>query len=125
MATKKTPTRNKVPAVTARIDRLVDYEGTNVRAIASANIGGAYTIHGLKVMDSDKGLFVSMPSSKYEKNGQTQYSETFHPISKEAREELNGAVLDAYEQRIHMEEDQSQGLEDQSEDESAAMTQTM
>ena len=125
MATKKTSTKNKVPAVTARIDRLVDYEGTNVRAIASANIGGAYAIHGLKVMDSDKGLFVSMPSSKYEKNGQTQYSETFHPISKEAREELNGAVLDAYEQRIHMEEDQGQGLEDQSEDESAAMTQTM
>ena len=123
MATKKTPTKNKVPTISARIDRLVDYEGTNVKAIASANIGGAYAIHGLKVMESDKGLFVSMPSTKYEKNGQTQYNETFHPITKEAREELNGAVLDAYEQRIHMEEDQ--GLDDQSEDESAAMTQTM
>lgn len=123
MATKKTPAKNKVPTITAKIDRLVDYEGSNVRAIASANIGGAYAIHGLKVMDSEKGLFVSMPSNKYEKNGQTQYNETFHPITKEAREELNGAVLDAYEQRIHMEEDQ--GLDDQSEDESAAMTQTM
>lgn len=123
MATKKTPVKNKVPTITAKIDRLVDYEGSNVRAIASANIGGAYAIHGLKVMDSEKGLFVSMPSNKYEKNGQTQYNETFHPITKEAREELNGAVLDAYEQRIHMEEDQ--GLDDQSEDESAAMTQTM
>lgn len=123
MATKKTPAKNKVPTITAKIDRLVDYEGSNVRAIASANIGGAYAIHGLKVMDSEKGLFVSMPSNKYEKNGQTQYNETFHPITKEAHEELNGAVLDAYEQRIHMEEDQ--GLDDQSEDESAAMTQTM
>lgn len=123
MATKKTPAKNKVPTITAKIDRLVDYEGSNVRAIASANIGGAYAIHGLKVMDSEKGLFVSMPSNKYEKNGQTQYNETFHPITKEAREELNGAVLDAYEQRIHMEEDQ--GLDEQSEDESAAMTQTM
>lgn len=123
MASKKTPTKNKVPTISARIDRLVDYEGTNVKAIASANIGGAFAIHGLKVMESDKGLFVSMPSTKYEKNGQTQYNETFHPITKEAREELNGAVLDAYEQRIHMEEDQ--GLDDQSEDESAAMTQTM
>ena len=123
MATKKTPTKNKVPTISARIDRLVDYEGTNVKAIASANIGGAFAIHGLKVMESDKGLFVSMPSTKYEKNGQTQYNETFHPITKEAREELNGAVLDAYEQRIRMEEDQ--GLDDQSEDESAAMTQTM
>ena len=123
MATKKTPTKNKVPTISARIDRLVDYEGTNVKAIASANIGGAFAIHGLKVMESDKGLFVSMPSTKYEKNGQTQYNETFHPITKEAREELNGAVLDAYEQRIRMEEDQ--GLDDQSEDESAAITQTM
>lgn len=115
MATKKTAAgqkakpQNKLPTITARIDRLVDYEGTSVKAIASANIGGAFAIHGLKVMESEKGLFVNMPSSKYEKDGQTRYSEIFHAVTKEAREALGGAVLDAYEQRIQMNAEQEAG----------------
>lgn len=68
MPAKKPPQRpaakkeqKSYPAITARIDRLVDYEGSNVRAIASVNVADAFAIHGLKVIDSEKGLFVSMP----------------------------------------------------------------
>lgn len=32
------------------------------RATASVNINGCFAIRGIKVMDSSKGLFVSMPS---------------------------------------------------------------
>ena len=74
-------------------------------------------------MESEKGLFVNMPSSKYEKDGQTRYSEIFHAITKEARDAINGTVLDAYEQRIHMDEDQTAGAV--MEEESAGMEQTM
>jgi len=88
------------PAITARIDRLVDYEGSNVRAIASVNVADAFAIHGLKVIDSEKGLFVSMPQSKYEKDGKTQYSDICHPITAEARTELFDTVLAAYEQKL-------------------------
>ncbi|MEZ3468063.1 MAG: SpoVG family protein [Schaedlerella sp.] len=88
------------PAITARIDRLVDYEGSNVRAIASVNVADAFAIHGLKVIDSEKGLFVSMPQSKYEKDGKTQYSDICHPITAEARTEMFGTVLAAYEQKL-------------------------
>lgn len=131
MATKKgassAPKNNskpvhKTPHISVKIDRMVDYEGTNVKAIASANIANAFAIHGIKVCDSQKGLFVSMPTSKYEKNGQTQYSDIFHAITKEARDALNGAVLDAYEQRVHMEEDQAEGLD---QDESPGFGQSM
>lgn len=92
----------RMPSLSARIDKLVDYEDNNLKAFASVTIGGAFTIHGLKVMDSQNGLFVSMPSTKYEKNGQTQYSENFHAVTKGARDELSRVVLDAYEQSMYM-----------------------
>lgn len=91
-----------LPSLTAKIDKLVNYEDNNLKAFASVTIGGAFTIHGLKVMDSQNGLFVSMPSTKYEKNGKTQYSENFHAITKGARDELSRIVLEAYEQSAYM-----------------------
>lgn len=108
MATKKAPQKaaarkeqQSTPALSVRIDRMVDYENSSVRAIASANIGGAFAIHGIKVIDSQKGLFVSMPQSSYQdRDGNTKYNDIFHPITAEARTELKDAVLDAYEAKL-------------------------
>ena len=118
----KNRTASLPPNISVKIDRMVNYEGTNIKAIASANIANAFAVHGIKVCDSPKGLFVSMPSSSYKKNGQTQYSETFHAVTKDARDALNNAVLEAYEQRLHMEEGQSTGV---SADESQSFGQSM
>lgn len=93
--------------IKARIDRMLDYEDSKVKAIASANIGGAFAIHGIKVIDSEKGLFVQMPQSSFEKDGKKKYSDIFHPITADSRNELNAQVLEAYEQRLHMEENES------------------
>lgn len=101
-----------LPSLTAKIDKLVNFEDNNLKAFASVTIGGAFTIHGLKVMDSQNGLFVSMPSTKYEKNGKTQYSENFHAITKGARDELSRIVLDAYEQSAYMDRYLSEDLGD-------------
>ena len=120
--TPKNQAANQTPNISVKIDRMVNYEGTNIKAIASANIANAFAVHGIKVCDSPKGLFVSMPSTSYKKNGQTQYSETFHAVTKDARDALNNAVLEAYEQRLHMEEDQSTGI---SADESPGFGQSM
>ena len=112
MATKKSPQKpadkeeqNSVPSITARIERMVDYEGTCVRAIASANIAGIFAIHGLKVMESEKGMFVSMPQTRYEKDGKTKYSDICHPITAKARQELFHTVLSAYEQNLQVQEE--------------------
>lgn len=94
--------------IKARIDRMVDYEGSKVKANASVNIGGAFAIHGIKVIDSGKGLFVGLPQSSYEKEGKNQYNDIFHPITADSRNEFNNAVLSAYEQRLHMAEEQSE-----------------
>ena len=117
------PKKTKLPSIDVRIDSLVDYEGSKTKAFASANIGGAFAIHGLRVMDSEKGLFVSMPSRKDGEN----YREVFHPVSTEGREELNKKVLAAYEQKLTEEQSQEQEeTETLSEDETQApVTQTM
>lgn len=128
MATKKAAApkaaeKPKLPSIQVRIDRLNDYEGSNVKAYASANIGGAFAIHGIKVVDSQKGLFVSMPSNSYTgADGTTKYSDVFHAVTAEARTELNEKVMDAYEQALEVQQDES---EDESEDESQGMTPNM
>ncbi len=100
-----------LPRINTKIDNLVDND-TNLRAFASITVGGAVAIHGIRVMDSKKGLFVSMPSYSYEdRNGETQYADYAHPISKEARNAINKMVLDAYEQAL----DESES-EDEDED---------
>lgn len=88
------------PYVEARIDRLVNYESSNVRAVASANIGGAFAIHDIQVMDSQNGLFVKMPSKSFQRNGNTEYRDLFHPITAQARNELFSKVLKAYDEKL-------------------------
>ena len=117
--------RQDYPTVSVRIDRMVDREDSKVKAYASANIGGAFAIHGVRVVDSQKGLFVQMPQRSYEKDGATKYEDIFHPIPADARTELNGAVLSAYEQRLHMEEDEAQDMTEPDEDEAPAFEQSM
>lgn len=137
MPKKNTPTTNapkqvvarkpKLPSIDVRIDKLIDYENAKTKAVVSANIAGCLAVHGIRVVNSEKGLFVAMPATMYQKDGKTEYSENFHPITAEAREELNKKVLAVYEQKLaekqSLEQDETETL---SEDESQVpTTQTM
>ena len=73
--------RQDLPTVSVRIDRMVDRADSKVRAYASANIGRAFAIHGIRVVDSQKGLFVQMPQRSFQKDGTTKYEDVFHPIT--------------------------------------------
>lgn len=84
--------------VKAAINKIVDKPESTVKAYASVSFDGAFAVHGIKVCENEKGRFVSMPSMPYkDRNGETKYSDTFHPISKGAREALNQSVLNAYD----------------------------
>lgn len=74
-ATKKKQQETTTPQVEARIDRLVDGD-FKTKAFASATIGGAFAVHGIRVIESDKGRFISMPQDSYKKNGETKYAGT-------------------------------------------------
>ena len=117
--------RQDLPTVSVRIDRMVDRADSKVRAYASANIGRAFAIHGIRVVDSQKGLFVQMPQRSFQKDGTTKYEDVFHPITAEARTELNSAVLSAYEQRLRVEEDEAQDMAEPDEEEAPAFGQSM
>ena len=113
--------RQDLPTVSVRIDRMVDRADSKVRAYASANIGRAFAIHGIRVVDSQKGLFVQMPQRSFQKDGATKYEDVFHPITAEARTELNSAVLSAYK----LEQDEAQDMAEPDEEEAPAFGQSM
>lgn len=115
MANKqKNEQTNSVPKIEARIDRLLPGEG-KTKAFASATIGGAFAIHGIRVIDSDKGIFISMPQESYTKNGEKKYTNIFHAITAEARTALIEAVDAAYAQALEQAEEQDQ--QEEAEDE--------
>ncbi|MDP6459897.1 MAG: SpoVG family protein, partial [Candidatus Hydrothermarchaeota archaeon] len=75
--------------------RIYKIESTgNLKAFATVTLDDAFAVHGLKIMEGDSGLWISMPASK---NKRGEFKDIFHPINKEAREVLITAVLKAYE----------------------------
>lgn len=68
-----------------------------IRAYASATVDGCLAIRGIRIIEGGRdGMFVSMPSRKTE-NG---YKEICFPVTREFREQLHSAVLDAYRQAV-------------------------
>lgn len=95
-----------MPSIDVRINRLNNDPSSKIRADASITIGGMFAVHGLKVVDGQKGLFVSMPSRAYQTaEGETQYAEYFHAVTSEARAAIGTAVRTAYEQALSQQQD--------------------
>jgi len=65
----------------------------NTLAYANATIGGIVAVHGIRVMNSDKGIFVAMPSAK---DAGGKFRDICHPIVPGLRQQLNEAVLSDY-----------------------------
>lgn len=107
----KEQTKAAETSMEVKINRMFNDQKSNLKALASVNIDNRFAVHGIRIVDSSKGLFISMPSTSYtDRNGQTQYSDIFHPITAQAREELIQAVQSAYEQAL--EEGQKDGQQD-------------
>ena len=84
-------------AVDAKINTMYPAgTGGGVRAYASATVAGCLAIRGIRVIEGKEGLFVSMPSRKAGES----YQEICFPVTKEFREQLHHAVLDAYQQAL-------------------------
>lgn len=85
----------------ASINRMVNKEDSAIKAYASVTMDGMFAVHGLRVIETEKGRFVNMPSTSYtDKDGNKQYSDIFHAITKAARNALNQAVLNAYDVKL-------------------------
>lgn len=65
-------------------------------ANASINLNGCFAIRGVKVVQGEHGPFVSMPS--YKAGG--EYKDVCFPITKDFRDQINTAVVGAYQQEL-------------------------
>ena len=71
-------------------------------ALATVTIADCLVLTGLRIVKGKKGMFVSMPQrklSKPDKNG-NEYADIFFPVTHDFREELNDAILDAYDEKV-------------------------
>lgn len=83
--------------VNVKVYPLQQEKGGNLLAFASATIGGCFAVNGIRVMDSEKGKFVAMPSSKGKDN---KYHDICCPTTAEMRQAINTAVLGEYQKAV-------------------------
>jgi len=64
-----------------------------MKAVASVTFDNEFVIHDIKVIESQNGLFIAMPSRKTP-NG--EFKDIAHPINAETREKIQNSILEAY-----------------------------
>ena len=62
--------------------------GSRMKAVASVTFDNEFVVHEIKVIESQKGLFIAMPSKK-RLNG--EHKDIAHPINPETREKIEKA----------------------------------
>lgn len=77
--------------------RPVEKEDSKMKAIASITIDGGFVVHDIKVIESEKGLFIAMPSKK---DGSGEHKDIAHPINTATRKSIQDAVIAKYEEVI-------------------------
>lgn len=68
-----------------------------IRAIVSIIIDHDFAVHDLKVIEGIERLFVAMPNRRSEDG---RFQDIVHPITSEARQQLEDAVLEKYRQAL-------------------------
>ncbi len=68
-----------------------------VKAYASVSLDNEFVVKGIKIIEGDRGLWVSMPGRKT-KDG--SFQDLFHPVNKLARDKIVNAVLKAYKDQL-------------------------
>ncbi|HLN64892.1 MAG TPA: septation regulator SpoVG [Symbiobacteriaceae bacterium] len=68
-------------------------ESSKVKATVSVVFDGMFVVHDMRVVEGINGVFVAMPRRK---TAEGEFKDTAHPITAEAREMIQKAVLEAY-----------------------------
>lgn len=64
-----------------------------LKAYADVTFDDCFVIHGLKIIDGQKGMFVAMPSRRMPDG---EYKDIAHPITPELRKEITDSVITKY-----------------------------
>lgn len=80
-----------------RVRRFKEQDKSKIVGTAAITIDDAFVVHDIKIIDGDKGLFISMPSRKIkDKDGNEKYVDVAHPLNAAVREQLTKSILDIY-----------------------------
>lgn len=71
-----------------------------LKAYADVTFDGSFVVHGLKIIDGQKGMFVAMPSRKMPDG---EYKDIAHPITPELRKEITDTVIAKYNEIMESE----------------------
>lgn len=83
-----------------KIRKIIE-NGKPLKATCSVTMDNMFTVHGVKVIKTEKGSFIAMPFESYkDAEGNEQRRDVFHPITSEARRAMEVAVLAAYEAKV-------------------------
>ena len=69
------------------------YDGERLKALVSVTLDGDFAVHDIKIIQGAGRLFVAMPSRRDETGA---FRDIVHPINKEARSELERAIMERY-----------------------------
>lgn len=67
--------------------------GGKMKAVVSLTIDECFAVHDIKVIESQNGLFIAMPSRK---TPDGQFKDIAHPINSETRKMLEQLILERY-----------------------------
>ncbi len=77
---------------------------TRLKAFVNITFDDVFVVHGLRVIEGNHGMFVSMPARRLPDGS---YRDVAHPITNAFRLKIQRVVLDAY-QKVLAEEKQEQ-----------------
>ncbi len=72
----------------------------NLKAIVSITLDNCLAIHDIKIVQGSDRVFAAMPSRKDDTG---IYRDIIHPIDPETRDEVENAIISAYERYVEIE----------------------
>lgn len=71
---------------------------SRLKGIISVTFDNSFAVHDIKVVQGDDRLFVAMPSRRDDSG---VFRDIVHPISTEARQKIEGEILEAYYKAVN------------------------
>lgn len=90
--------KTKLNITDIRVRRFKEQDNkSKIVGTAAITIDDAFVVHDIKIIDGEKGLFISMPSRKIkDKDGNEKYVDVAHPLNADVREQVTKSILDTY-----------------------------
>ena len=69
-------------------------DDSKIKAVAAVTFDDCFVVHGINVIEGQKGMFIAMPSRKI---SETVYLDIVHPTNSETRKMIEEAIFAAME----------------------------